>query len=179
MNKSYKIDYNDMGFFYAYFRQMTLSLDRCRWTSWTELKLFYERRSIDPIEIVTYIKGCYNLSDDDIDAAKCYVEKRGFFSYLRGSLFNHYILSKEELTCFCKLLKKFKQFLLLKEKLFTNEMGLFLSKCFSFYSNIFCRIIGCKALSVLDRVDCYDHYCPNEAISIFDYCPRNFIDHRF
>jgi len=70
-----KVKYNEILFIYAYLRQIDLSLDRVRWTSWNELQ-YYFKDQLQPLQIIGYLERKFQLPNTSLDQFVFYPEKK-------------------------------------------------------------------------------------------------------
>jgi hypothetical protein len=113
MKKRVKLQYEQIVFLHAYLRQIDLSLDRCRWTNFSELKLYY-RDKINPDEVIGFLSE--KVDKSVIQADLNYELKEPSFS---EKLFNLLLklsgksnfLTTSELSHLRKLMLSFKELL--------------------------------------------------------------------
>jgi hypothetical protein len=102
----HKFQYDFIVFLYAYLRQIDLSLDRSRWTTWKELQEYY-RGQISPKKIADYLLN--NSSLVNFDSQSLYfIGNVSFLEKLKLALFRVFhidpFLTNEEVLYCCQKL---------------------------------------------------------------------------
>lgn len=106
MNKV-KIRYEHAVFLFAYLNQIDLSLDRSRWSTMKDLRIYYSTQ-IRPEDLVSYFIKHYDF-EVNYHNKIYFIKKAFFFSKLRDCLFlnfkkNVFLKKDEILYCFQKLI---------------------------------------------------------------------------
>jgi len=96
-----ELEYKHVLFFYAFLRQMDLSLDRSRWTSVIELKNYYQDR-ISPEEMAKYVEIKFNVTNTNFYQFLANKRKKKFKLFAK-----RIVLSEEEIKNFYHLVLRF------------------------------------------------------------------------
>lgn len=100
-------------FLYAYLRQIDLSLDRSRWTSWNELKDYYKNQ-INPKKVVIFLLQ-YSHVEMESNNDPHYIKSYNLMDKIKALIFRFFgvknFLSKSELLYCCQKLMKFDEYL--------------------------------------------------------------------
>lgn len=167
-----EVDYKQILFFYAFLRQVDLSLDRSRWTSLKELHDYYQER-ISPEQMISYLKIKLNVPDGDFNDFPAQEETRN--SKGKFKLFNKKTtLSKEELIHFHQLLKLFDQCLKSGEEKYSIETESLRVDIAKFYSLLLEPKI---TKSDLKKVISIEHYGQNRLLKtkeMKEVIPKDF-----
>ncbi len=108
------VERDALVFLYAYLRQIDLSLDRSRWTSWGELKDYYSNVKISPMRVSSYLLKYSNPNFNSVEFP-CSIKENNFFKKFRFFLFKIFkkvpSLTALEVLCCCTLLSSFDKYL--------------------------------------------------------------------
>ncbi|MFY0255724.1 hypothetical protein ACDQ55_17420 [Chitinophaga sp. 30R24] len=162
-NNKVFIDYKYLIGISACLRQVDLSIDRCRWTSWNELRAFYKERTGVDYFFDFFINKCQELS-----LSPRYHESNsttGKFSYIIRSLLLAFLKQKSfmtinELETSYYLLNEFKS-MLRNESPDPKHVELIRFRIANYYTNILLPKLKKKDI---DRVLKIGHYLQNESI---------------
>jgi hypothetical protein len=166
-----EVDYKQILFFYAFLRQVDLSLDRSRWTSLKELQDYYQDR-ISPEQMITYLKIKLNVPDGDFNQLTAQAEnsKSKFKLFSKKTL-----LSEEEMVNLYQLLLLFDACLKSGQEQYTIETEGLRVDIAKFYSLLLEPKI---AKSDLKKVMTIEHYGQNrllKAKELKNVVPKDFL----
>jgi len=113
--KKIGFDYQFIVFLYAYLRQIDLSLDRSRWTSWYEFQDYYKTQ-LNPEKVARYLLQNSGLNENEIGTLYS-IEDTTFIYKVKNELFrvlgiDSYLTNNQVLYC-CQKLLKFREYLMI------------------------------------------------------------------
>lgn len=166
-----EVDYKQILFFYAFLRQVDLSLDRSRWTSLKELQDYYQNR-ISPEQMITYLKIKLNVPDGNFNQSTAQAEnsKSKFKLFSKKAL-----LSEEEMINLYQLLLLFDGCLKSNQEQYTIETEGLRVDIAKFYSLLLEPKI---AKSDLKKVMTIEHYGQNRLLKtkeLKNVVPKDFL----
>lgn len=100
--KKIKIKYTQLLFLYAYLRLIDLSLDRSKWTSWTEFQDYFKRFPA-PSLVAQYIIDSFDLPKTDFRNFIYFPEKKSYFNRLRLIISKTIFINEIDIIYCCKL----------------------------------------------------------------------------
>jgi len=164
MNRKTIIERDTLVFLYAYLRQIDLSLDRCRWTSWAELQHYYHDK-INPARVINYLLKYAHLNLDTIEWLCSYDEETSWLRRLGCFLFRTVngpaSLAHSEILCCCKLLSIFDEYLKSDFQSYNLEVEKLRIDIAKFYSNV----LECKLRRKdSDKAMRIEHYFQNSIL---------------
>ncbi|AZA52983.1 hypothetical protein [Chryseobacterium sp. G0201] len=160
--KYYLLNNKQIIFFYAFSRQIDLSLDRTRWTSFKNLQYYYSDK-VSPEHIIKYLN---NISYEEKSITRINKFK---FLFKKG-------LREEEFEYFKNLLLLFDKFLKSNEINYTIQMEKLRIDIAVFYNNVLGSKISRKDLKRTMKIE---HYYQNpliQTIELKEFVPDNFED---
>ncbi|MBK1897574.1 hypothetical protein [Chryseobacterium paridis] len=169
-----EVDYKQILFFYAFLRQVDLSLDRSRWTSLKELHDYYQDR-ISPEQMISYLKIRLNVPDGNFNDLAAQVENKKN-SKSKFKLFaKKTVLSEEELINLHHLLELFDGCLKSGKEQYTIETEGLRVDIAKYYSLLLEPKI---TRSDLKKVISIEHYGQNRLLKtkeLKDVVPKDFL----
>ncbi|ASK30208.1 hypothetical protein CEY12_08830 [Chryseobacterium sp. T16E-39] len=169
-----EVDYKQILFFYAFLRQVDLSLDRSRWTSLKELHDYYQDR-ISPEQMMSYLKIRLNIPDGNFNDLTAQVENKKDGKSKFKLFAKKAVLSEEELISFHHLLELFDGCLKSGKEQYTIETEGLRVDIAKFYSLLLEPKI---AKSDLKKVISIEHYGQNRLLKtkeLKDVVPKDFL----
>lgn len=118
--KKNNFEYDFLVFLYAYLRQLDLSLDRSRWTSFEELRKYYQNQ-IDPALISRCLLNKSGLSIQDNNVHYT-IEKKNYLDRVKYKFKKQYYLTENEIYYCCKNLLKLSNYLFAHQKVEKIEL---------------------------------------------------------
>lgn len=169
-----EVDYKQILFFYAFLRQVDLSLDRSRWTSLKELHEYYQDR-ISPEQMISYLKIRLNVPDGNFSQLPAQDENRKNAKSKFKLFAKKALLSEEELSNFYHLLELFDGCLKSGKEQYTIETEGLRVDIAKFYSLLLEPKI---AKSDLKKVMTIEHYGQNRLLKtkeLKNVVPKDFL----
>ncbi|ANF50470.1 hypothetical protein A0O34_08030 [Chryseobacterium glaciei] len=160
--KYYLLNNKQTVFFYAFFRQIDLSLDRSRWTSFNDLQYYYSDK-ISPEHVIKYSD---NIPFEEKSITR--INKFKFF-FKKG-------LREEEFEYFKNLLLLFDKFLKSNEINYIIQMEKLRIDIAVFYNNVLGSKMSRKDLKRTMKIE---HYYQNpliQTIELKEFVPNDFED---
>lgn len=166
-----EVDYKQILFFYAFLRQVDLSLDRSRWTSLKELHDYYQDR-ISPEQMISYLKIRLNVPDGNFNPSIAQAEnsKSKFKLFAKKT-----VLSEEEIKNLHHLLLMFDGCLKSGQEQYTIETESLRVDIAKFYSLLLEPKI---TKSDLKKVISIEHYGQNRLLKtkeLKNVVPKDFL----
>jgi hypothetical protein len=172
MNKV-KIEYSQLLFLYAYLRQIDLSLDRSRWTSWGELQGYFKER-LQPVQMIEYLKSNFQLPNTDLDNFVFFPEKKNFITKVKYFLCRDLFLRQNELLYFYKLMRTFDKELKSNNKEYNLNIEKLRINVAEFYDGVLGLMILNKDLNRLMKIEHYEQNSIIEVIEMSEFVPDDF-----
>jgi len=172
MNKI-KIKYQQLLFLYAYLRQIDLSLDRSRWTSWNEFQDYFRNR-LQPVQVIEYLKRNFQLPDIDLEQFISFPEKKTIMKKLKSTIGKNQFLNQNEILYCCKLLCVFDKELKSDNKDYNLDIEKLRIDVSRFYSETLELLISRKDLNRLMKIEHYEQNDKIEVIEINEFVPDDF-----
>ena len=166
-----ELDYKEILFFYAFLRQVDLSLDRSRWTSLKELQDYYQNR-ISPEQMISYLKIKLNVPDGNFSKLTAQAEnnKSKFKLFAKKA-----VISEEEIVNLHHLLLLFDGCLKSNVEQYTIETEGLRVDIAKFYSLLLEPKIS---KSDLKKVMTIEHYGQNRLLKtkeLKNVVPKDFL----
>ncbi len=171
--KNFKIKNNQLLFLYAYLRLIDLSLDRSRWTSWSELQSYFEN-SITPSQVIQYMENSFHFSKPDFNEFVFFIEKKTIFGKIKSALFKK-LLEQNEIFCCYHLLRNFEKILKSDIENYDLEIEKLRIEIAKYYTEVLELKIATKDLNMLMRVEHFEQNDSIEIIKINKFVPNDFI----
>ena len=156
--------YNQLLFIYACLRQIDLSLDRSRWTSWNRLQVYFKDK-LQPAQIIEYLVRNFQLPNTDFEQFIFIPEKRNFIRKLKSVIGKDQFLKQNEILYCCKLLWSFDKELKSNIKEYNLNIEKLRIDIAEYYSEVLSAMISNKDLKRLMKIE---HYEQNEKIEVFE-----------
>ncbi|ASW76282.1 hypothetical protein IQ37_14255 [Chryseobacterium piperi] len=167
-----KLDYKQILFFYAFLRQMDLSLDRSRWTSLKELQEYYEDR-VSPEQMINYLGLKLKVSDDNSNQLS--VRNENIFKDKFKLFFKKTHLTEEEATNLHNFLVLFDQYLKSDLEYYTREMEILRVGIEQFYTQLFEPKINKNDLKKIRAIEHYGQNRLAKTQELKKVIPKDFI----
>jgi hypothetical protein len=175
--KNVEIKYDQLLFLFVYLRQIDLSLDRSRWTLWTELQSYY-KNIIPPSKVAQYLKASFHLPDVDLTPVIFVSEKKTMekiIIMLKANVFKRFQLRQDELLYCCNLLLTFDKVLNSDIEVYNLEIEKLRVGVATYSLDILEVIISNKDLNKNMGVE---HFLQNEtiksAVELNEFIPKDF-----
>ncbi|WP_124576955.1 hypothetical protein [Pedobacter sp. KBW06] len=172
-----KIKYDQLLFLFVYLRQLDLSLDRSRWTSWTELQAYY-KNVIPPSKVIQYLKVSFHLPDTKLTPVTIVPEKKIMdiiATMLKARVFKRYQLRQDEILYCYNLLLTFDDVLNSDIEIYNIEIEKLRIGVATYGSDVLGWMMSYQDLNKLMSVE---HYLQNEiitsAIEVNKFIPKDF-----
>lgn len=172
--KKIQLNYSQLLFLYAYLRLTDLSLDRSRWTVWSDLQDYF-KNIVTPSQVIQYLTNICQLPKTDFMNFNFIPEEKSILNKLKPLVFNNFFLKQNEVLYCCKLLSTFNEVLLSDIQTYNVEIEKMRIDIAKFYSDILGRMILSKDLDKLMKVE---HYFQNErieTIKLEEFIPKDFV----
>ncbi|WP_295232747.1 hypothetical protein [uncultured Chryseobacterium sp.] len=156
--KKIKIKYTQLLFLYAYLRLIDLSLDRSKWTSWTEFQDYFKRFPA-PSLVAQYIIDSFDLPKTDFRNFIYFPEKKSYFNRLMLIISKTIFINEIDIIYCCKLLLNFNGMLNFNNDSQQIEILKLRIDIAEYYSDILGKMILFNDLNRLMRIE---HFWENE-----------------
>lgn len=170
--KKKQITYNQLLFLYAYLRQIDLSLDRSRWTSWNELQNFFKDR-IQPTQVIEYLKNNFDLNETEFSTFIS-IKQKTIFDKLKFSIIKKILFEEGEILYCCKLLLDFERYLNSNINSYNLEIEKLRIDIAQYYTKILSYMISKKDLDKLMKIEHYEQNRKNRKVKLIEFIPRDF-----
>lgn len=168
-----KIEYQQLLFLYAYLRQIDLSLDRSRWTSWHKLRDYYLKWP-RPIQVIEYLERNFRLPNNDFEQFIFTPEKNTFKKKIKSAVWKNEVLNENEIMYYCKLLWNFDKELNSETKKYNSGIEELRIEVAKYYTEILKSLISNKDLVKLMRVEHFGQNENVEVIELSEFMPNEF-----
>lgn len=168
-----KIEYHQLLFLYAYSRQIDLSLDRSRWTSWDKFQDYYSCR-LQPDKVIEYLQRSFQLPNIDFEQFIFFPKKKTIIDKLEFRIRKNQFLSQGEVLYCCKLLWAFDKELKSDNKGYNLDIEKLRIDVSTFYSQILELLISHNDLNRLMKVEHYEQNDKIEVIEMSEFIPDDF-----
>ena len=172
--KKIKVEYNQLMFLYAYLRLINLSLDRSRWTTWSEFQLYY-KDVIQPDKVIQYLESSFQLPENDLAQSVLLFKKEDIADVLAAKVFKRFFLRQSEVLYCYKLLRSFENFLNSNSENYNMEMEMLRCDIAEYYRVILEKMISRRDLYHLMKIEHYGQSEHLRTIKLDEFVPSDFL----